>query len=184
MDPSRRWYRLDEVHAPWGDYGTILLTGMTAHQPRTPGGRLRLERTGPFIPPVTLAGAGDLLVTDDFRIKLEKSPLAGLGFRPVEKTRIVRLEWERWDHADDDPQEYPDGGEPEDYILGRPHDPELALQIGPVWEVMLAGRGPDAQTDLGRIPPTRHIWASRRAKDWLEEHAREWIRVTDLGFPP
>src|SRR5262245_60690347 len=107
MDASRRWYRLSRVKPPWGDYGAILLSGMTAHEPRTPEGLLRLARTGPFVPPITVAGVGDLLVTDAFRAELELSPLAGLEFRPVEKTRIVLLEWERWDQAADDPQEYP-----------------------------------------------------------------------------
>jgi hypothetical protein len=68
---------------------------MTRHQPRTPEGLLPLARTGPFVPPITLAEVGDVLVTDAFRTELARSPLAGLGFRPVEKTRIVRLEWER-----------------------------------------------------------------------------------------
>jgi hypothetical protein len=99
MDASQRWYKLDRVTPPWGDYGDILLSGMTAHQPRTRTGLLRLERTGPFVPPITLAGLGDLLVTEEFRAGLEQSSLAGPGFRPVEKTRIVHLEWERWDQA-------------------------------------------------------------------------------------
>jgi hypothetical protein len=65
---------------------------MTAHQERIRDGLLQLERTGPFVPPVTLTGLEDLLVTDAFRSRLEHSPLAGTGFRPVQKTRIVRLE--------------------------------------------------------------------------------------------
>lgn len=130
VSPSQCWYRMSGTRAPWGDYGRILLSGMTAHQERTPEGLLRLERTGPFVPPVSMPGLGDLLVTDAFRARLEESPLAGLGFRPVEKTRIVRLEWEHWDQDDFEPEEYPDSGEPEDYILSRPHDPELAARIG------------------------------------------------------
>jgi hypothetical protein len=180
VDASRRWYRLDRVPPPWGDYGDILLSGMTAHRPRTLDGLLQLERTGPFVPSITLAGLGDLLITDAFRTRLENSPLTGLGFRPVEKTRIVRLEWEHWDQADDDPGEYPDGGEPEDYILGRPHDPELAAQIGPLWEVVLPGIGEKAEADLmWDQPATRHIYASQRAKNWLEQHAGEWLRFAD-----
>lgn len=148
---------------------------MTARRPRTSDGLLRLERTGPFVPPITLAGLGDLLVTDSFRAGLEQSPLAGLGFRPVDKTRIVRLEWERWNQAADEPHEYPAGGEPEGYILGRPHDHELAAQIGPVWEVVLPGIEERPEADLVRgQPPTSHIYASQRAKDWLGLHAGEW----------
>jgi hypothetical protein len=185
MDASRRWYRLSRVKPPWGDYGDILLSGMTAHMPRTQDGLLRLERTGPFVPPITLAGLGDLLVTDAFRVRLQQAPLAGLGFRPVDKTHIVHLEWEHWDQAADDPQEYPDGGEPESYILDRPHDPELAAQIGPLWEVILPGTGERAEADLIRDQPaTRHIYASQRAKDWLEQHAGDWLSFADVPSLP
>lgn len=180
MGTPRLWYRLKRAKAPWGDYGDILLCGMTAHQPRTLDGLLQLERTGPFVPPVTQSGPGDLLVTDVFRTKLEESPLAGLGFRPVRKTRIVRLEWEHWDQAADHPQEYPDGGEPEDYILSRPHDPELAAQIGSLWEVVLSAIGEHADADLVRaLPSTLHIYASQRARDWLEQHAGDWLCFAD-----
>jgi hypothetical protein len=36
-------------------------------------------------PPVTLTGLEDLLVTDAFRSRLEHSPMAGTGFRPVQR---------------------------------------------------------------------------------------------------
>ncbi len=175
MDRSRHWYRLCGIEPPWGDYGQILLAGMTAHQPRTRDGLLQLERTGPFVPPVTLPGLGDLVVTDAFRVRLEDSPLAGLGFRPVRMTRIVRLEWERWDQASDDPAHYPAGGEPEDYILGRPHDPGLAAQIGQLWEVALPDTGEGNNADLVRDQAMLHSYASPRAKDWLQRHAGEWL---------
>lgn len=156
------------------------MSGMTAHLPRTPEGLLQLERAGPFIPPVALAGFGDLLVTDAFRAEIERSSMGGLKFRPVEKARIVHLEWERWDQAASDPREYPVGGEPEDYILSRPHDVGLAIRMGPVWEVVLTDDGQRAAADLVRDPAaTRHIYASQRAKDWLHENAGEWLRFTD-----
>ena len=111
--------------------------------------------------------------------------MAGLGFRPVHKTRIVCLEWEHWDQAADHPQEYPDGGEPEDYILSRPHDPELAAQIGPLWELVLPGIRERAEADLVRdLPETLHIYASHRAKDWLEEHAGDWLSFADPPDQP
>lgn len=233
MDASRRWHRLYWVKPPWGDYGEILLSGMTAHKPRTREGLLRLERTGPFVPPITLAGLGDLLITDAFRTSLEESPLAALAFRPVEKARIVRLRWEHWDWTADDPQEYPDGGEPEAYILDRPHDRELAMEIGPIWEVLLpslalseglgdgAGLGLGLGLGLGGAPGgargapspglglglgggltvgvdvglggvttadlvrdqvhARHIYASQRAREWLERHAGDWLSFAELS---
>ena len=71
---------------PWGDYGNILLTGMTSHLDREDG-RLQLERTGPFVPPIALSGIADIVVTDAFRSALEASGLTGLRFQPVIKRR-------------------------------------------------------------------------------------------------
>ncbi len=182
METSQHWYRLHWVKPPWGDYGEILLSGMTTRRPRTREGLLRLERTGPFVPPITLAGFGDLLITDAFRGALEESSMDGLAFRAVEKTRIVRLRWERWDWTADRPQEYPAGGEPEAYILERPHDRQLALQIGPLWEVLLPSLSEATEADLVRDPVhSRDIYASQRARNWLEKHAGDWLSFAQLS---
>src|SRR5688500_10646007 len=121
----------------WGDYGGILMHGMTSHLPRTSEGLLQLERTAPYVPPITFPGIGDIVVTGEFRQRLVSSGLTGLGFMPVQKTRIVRLEWEHWNRKAEEPKHYPHTGEPEDYILGRRHDPKLAEAIGELWEVIL-----------------------------------------------
>jgi hypothetical protein len=47
-----QFFRLEAPEAPWGDYGSILQHGMTAHLGRNPEGLAQLERTGPFIPPI------------------------------------------------------------------------------------------------------------------------------------
>ena len=47
------------------------------------------------------------------------------------------MEWERWDRDASEPPEYPEGGEPEGYILDRPHDERTAEEMGPLWEVVL-----------------------------------------------
>jgi hypothetical protein len=54
------------IPGEWGDYGHILQHGMASHSPRI-GGRLALERTGPFIPPVTLPGIGDVVLDSHAR---------------------------------------------------------------------------------------------------------------------
>jgi len=86
---------------PWGDYGSILASGMSAHLPRKDG-LMQLERTGPFIPPISLPGIGDIIVTDAFRAELESSGLSGFTFAPVMKARIVELNWEAWADEDGD----------------------------------------------------------------------------------
>ena len=90
-----RFYRIGGSR-PWGDYGAILVHGMSRHLPRLDG-LIRLERTGPFIPPITLPGIGDVVVTHKFRAAIERTGLAGLSFAPVIKTRIVEFRWELWD---------------------------------------------------------------------------------------
>src|SRR5919204_782761 len=123
-------YKLQGPKTPdWGDYSDILVSGMASDLMRQDG-MLELERTGPFVPAITLPGPGLIVVTDAFKKSMEGSDLTGFTFRPVIKSRIVRLEWERWDRTADEPEEYPETGEPEDYILGRRHSPQLAKQIG------------------------------------------------------
>jgi len=185
----------------WGDYGHILLNGMTAHLPRKDN-RLQLERTGPFMPPITFPGIGDVLVTDDFRGELAaRSPFAFLEFNPVFKTRIVECHWENWDRASPEVVEYPESGEPEDYILSLPHSPTIAEALGNVWQVVLP-EGATIDTDSRRAKwdydirvhtstwNGNHIfWGRKRSQDsgswviltdigksWLEDRAKEWVR--------
>lgn len=94
------------------------------------GGRLSLERTGPYIPPITLPGIGDIVLTSEARKRLEGSGLAGFGFVPVEKTLIVELHWDAWNLDADAPPEFPDSGEPEDYVLGKRHSATAAEALG------------------------------------------------------
>ncbi len=75
--------------APWGDYGHILVHGMTAHLPRA-GDKLQLERAAPFLPPITFPGIGDILVTDHVRKALAAAEFVGIGFRPV-ASRVAAL---------------------------------------------------------------------------------------------
>jgi len=182
---------------PWGDYGSILVHGMSRHLRRVDG-LIQLERTGPFIPPITLPGIGDIVVTDGFRGGLERSGLAGLSFARVDKARIVEYRWELWDRGADAPAEIPESGEPEDYLLARPHSPAVAEQIGPLWEVILPEGGKVDALRLGRgayeyrIDPAtwcgaplfratakRHVMATEQAKRWLEESAGEWLKFQE-----
>jgi hypothetical protein len=198
-------YILRHIEVPWGDYGAMLLSGMTAHLPRK-NGLLQLERPGPFVPPLSLTGINDIVVTDAFKKQLEGSGLSGFAFQPVIKARIVHLEWEKWDRTVEDPKEYPETGEPEDYILGRPHSPETAEQIGGLWELCLeehaeverVPRDPSEWglvkwapwdssvdiymvlsswdgTDLFRAKTVGYTYASEGAKTWLEQTVPEWV---------
>jgi hypothetical protein len=188
----------------WGDYGSILIHGMTAHLPRKEN-RLQLERTGPFMPPISFPGVGDVIVTDEFRRELAGLPFAHLEFCPTVKARIVEYHWEKWDRNAPDPEEYPETGEPEDYILSRPHSPKIADALGDVWQVVLpegvtveAERRPGSwRSDLRVAASTwngNHLfWGKKRrndsgswvivselGKEWLEARVAEWVRFEAL----
>lgn len=113
----------------WGDYGVILQQGMTAHLPRVDG-KLALERAGPHIPPITLPGLGDIVPTSEARRLLESSGLSGFSFRQVEKVLIVELHCELWNLDANEPAQYPESGEAEDYILDQPQSQTAANALG------------------------------------------------------
>jgi hypothetical protein len=129
-------FAIKESDHSWGDYSNILIHGMSLHLGRL-NGLIQLERTGPFMPPVTLPGIHDVIVTAAAKEFLEQS-VNGLRFQPVIKARIVRLEWHLWDASLDDPPIFPNDGEPEGYILERPHDPDLSEELGDLWGIVPA----------------------------------------------
>jgi hypothetical protein len=145
-------YILESAQPEWADYGDILIAGMSEHLGRRDG-LIQLERTGPFVPPITFPGIGDIVVTDAFRQMLESSDLTGISFQPIYKARIVHLEWEKWDWQREEPEEYPETAEPEDYILERPHSPELAAAIGDLWELY-----PQERVDVKRVQTGKQPW--------------------------
>jgi hypothetical protein len=188
-----RFYHISFAPFPWGDYGHMLGHGMTAHLPREKG-MLQLERTGPFIPPISIPF--DIIVTDAFRKSIEQAGLTGLTFRTVVKKLIVEFHWEHWDRSKDLP-ELPAGGCPEHYVLGHPHSQKAADQMGVVWEARMkrlcrAGaineradlsydvclyEPLDAVRDIDFFRAKQFGWyfVSRRAKQWLEAKAPQWV---------
>ena len=126
----------------------MLVHGMTNHLPRQ-AGELQLERVAPYIPPISFPGVSDVVLTDTTKNKLAVL-LPELTFKPVRKTRIVRLNWTEWDATASDPSVYPESGEPEDYILAQPHDEVLARELGPLWE-LAAEIDPEIQANGGLV---------------------------------
>ncbi len=192
------------ISSGWGDYGDILEHGMTAHLPREDG-MLSLERTGPYIAPITFPGLGDVVLTAPARANLEASGLSGFSFRPVVKKLIVDLHWEAWDLSADEPAEYPEGGEPENYILGRPHSPIATAAIGDLWELVVdktatvikperKPRQPwsdffkecriDVSTwngaDIFRSQNFGSIFLSERGRDWFLNNFGLYVRVDEF----
>jgi hypothetical protein len=127
---------------------------------------------------------------------------AHLTFAPIIKAKIVEYPWELWNRSSAEPPEYPEG-EPENYVLLRPHSPNAADQMGDLWEVILpedanvqavrVGRGVwDFKLDpaswreehLFRATGKRHVIANEDAKSWLEERAGEWLDLQETKLIP
>jgi len=184
----------------WGDYNDILQHGMTAHLERTRG-LLSLERTGPYIPPITYPGIGDVLLTTDARKMLESSGLSGFTFQPVYKARIVALNWNYWDLKLNEPPQFPASGEPEDYILDRPTSSSAADAMGDVWELVVPvtakiGRARESVQSFRELYVLRDSWngadifrgegyrsplVTARAKAWIEEHFARYVLFEEFA---
>lgn len=174
------WSCLQPAEAPWGDYGNILVSGFTER--RADDGRLPLLRVGPFVPPITVSGISDVIVTDAFRDRLANSGLKGLRFAEVWKKCVVKLDWRSWDLGADEPLRYPAGSEPENYILGRKHDQATADALGSLWEVVLDGTLDDpGHADIIRSAPSpfSSVLVSDGARAWLEDHSEGWLRFEE-----
>jgi hypothetical protein len=181
------WYRLRETPAPWGDYGRMLVSGISK---RGADGVLEVERAGPFVPPIDPLWLGDIpVVTDSFRRSMEASGLRGACFREVRKVRIVLIDWRDWDLAAPEPDRLPASGEPENYILGRKHSPALAEQIGPLWEVYAEKTLEESKNDFARAPGYHRlsgsgVVVSDHARKWLLANAAEWVRIERVEAKP
>lgn len=184
------YYLLTPNHR-WGDYGNTLVHGYGGIDEEAKV--CRLQRTGPFVPPFSKPGA--VVVTDAVRQELEQSGLTGFTFIPVVKKKIVALDWHEWDQDAPYPAEYPDNGEPEEYIDSGEHSPAVAAKMGELWaldipEVARVERDQSivesrrelhlilatAQgLDFVRSQDVGYCFVSRRARDWLKARFSKWV---------
>ncbi len=178
---------------PWGDYGDILLTGMTDHLDRQ-NELLQYERTGPFQPGIIISGLDDLLVTDSVKKGIEASDLKGFQLKPVIKRHISFLDWTNWNFESNAPEFYPDNDEPENYILSLPHSQEISDQMENVWEVIAEENGTfinghtykqgDKNLDIMRTDYSGWFLVTENAKHWIEKNCGQWTEFWDLDDLP
>ena len=187
-----QFYSLERPFIAWGDYGDILHHGMAGRDEQS--GMLKLERTGIFVPPISFPGLPGIVITDSFRVALETSNLTGFSFCPVIKHHIVDLDWSEW--KSEEPDFYPESGEPEDYIYESQHSPKTAEQMPELWELVIeqtahVQRTKDPSVDFGvalsllketwngddffRAPEVGYTFVSEKARLWLEKEAGEFV---------
>lgn len=182
----------------WGDYGDILIAGMTGHLPRVEG-KLQLERTAPFIPPISFPSR-DVIVTDEMKNSFEAGGWPHDEFRPVHKAHIVNFDWQDWDLKASDPKRFPKGGEPAAYILNLPHSPRHSDGLGNVWELILQEGGNvlseqrgscffysidvDSWTGLDIFRPHKRFRpvVTGKGKEWVSAIAGKWATFSEI--PP
>jgi len=189
----------------WGDLGAILQSGMARREASS--GPLKLERTGPFLPPLSTPWFGPegsrVVVSDVLRCHLEGAGFAGLRFCAVAYSRVVRLNWHAWDLSAEEPAEYPKWGEPGSYIEDQAHDlvataamPAAWELLGPIFPLLLErlespdGGYLDQFQTKGATVAHPHLFLSRptygelvvdeTGRELLTRHAGEWVRFCNV----
>lgn len=121
----------------WGDSVRILISGLASYLPRSEG-RIRLLRTGPYVPRISIGSMGQVIVTED-QTEWLRSISGVLGFRPVIIEKIVRFGWD----GSSEPVLSPrmERGEPEDYLIHGKHNPAAAQVVGSLFELLLDDDG-------------------------------------------
>lgn len=194
---EEQFYVMKGGDVPWGDYGHILTHGMYF--------RGRIQRTGPFIPPITFVSAAALIVTDDMKTHMEQAGFKGISFEAVVKSHIADVAWHTWDLDAPEPPYFPESGEPEDFILDAEHSPEVAEAMGDLWRVIMDDgavmerylvekfqhgkmrsvpeykyvEGSWNGSDLFTVEVNGYWYASARAKRWFETYFEKWTSFVD-----
>jgi hypothetical protein len=162
---------------------------------------LLLDRTGPFVPPITFPGDA-VVATAAFRQAMEASGLFVNAFRPVTYHHVVEYHWNDLLSPERCPSSLPPIGDLMDYLEKQPHSPSIARQSGDLWEVVLSeGASLDDYSPLpievwsGTLVVHPETWngthlfnglgshspiCTEECKDWLADGAAEWVAFEEL----
>jgi len=182
-------YYLKRPVPPWGDYGDILIHGIAS---RSKAGVLQLERTGPFVPPISQPSYGFVVVTAAFLEELQRSGLTGFDVGKVRKKKVPLVDWRSWKPYGPKERKYPAEGEPEYYIELGTHSPEAAKDLGELFELRIrpgievsreggyhlvaeSWAGQDFFTAKDERMRDHFNFVSKRARLWLLDRVSEWI---------
>jgi hypothetical protein len=164
----------------------MLFHGMAS---RSGTSKLELERTGPFIPPITQPGTFVVITAALFQ-ELKASGLKRFEIGPVTKKRITMVDWREWEPFGTKEMKYPAGNEPENYILRRKHSAPAAAALGDLWElrfhpgIMISREGgyhlvlsswDGSDFVIAKDENPIYNYVSQQARDWLIEQAPDWV---------
>lgn len=184
------FYQLLASETPWGDYGGILRHGLLAPNRGESSPDVEVERTGPFIPPITFPFAA-IVVTEAAKVQMEAARLTGLKFARARYGKVVRLDWHEWDLLAPEPQRYPASGEPEDYIIKGKRSADTAALMPTIWtfnvpstpglQLMGSSRFKLDRAPVADIFREHSIhWVSERMSVWLQDHFGAWVRCVPV----
>ena len=118
---------------PWGSYGEMLWQGIYSYDKDT--NSHMVFRTGVFCPSIYRSQYNRespvLIVKENALQYIIDANLTGFVLQPVNKEKIVKLDWENWNLQSPEPLIYPSGSmDAEEYITRRKHNETVAEQIG------------------------------------------------------
>lgn len=118
---------------PWGSYGEMLWQGIYGYDKDT--NSHMVFRTGVFCPSIYRSQYNRespvLIVKENALQYIIDANLTGFVLQPVNKEKIVKLDWENWNLQSPEPLIYPSGSmDAEEYITRRKHNETVAEQIG------------------------------------------------------
>lgn len=119
--------------ALWGDWGQSLIKAQASH--RKEGTEpLRIDRIGPFVPPLYTASSTVFVTNPDFICSLVGK---SIKFIRVQYDQIKFLDWHKWDFSAPEPGHYPQSNSPSGYYEeARVATVTEIAEMTPSWELV------------------------------------------------
>lgn len=185
---SPKIYRLRRPDLPWGDYGDVLAHGFASLTDDLSA--LELQRSGPFVPPISQPSRSYVVITKKVLSALRASGLTGYTTIPVTVTKSPKIDWRSWEPYGEKEMKYPAGGDPANYIERRKHSPDASRDFGVLTGLIFKPSidfvyGNDAHVVgaswdgsdffVARVDRPHYNYVSEAARNWLEQHVGDWV---------
>jgi hypothetical protein len=132
-----QYFSVKRPTSQWGDYSDILIHGLVDFDCERLVGTASLMRVDDWVPDIGLP-LGMMFVSQRLKLEIEKSKFHVLLGRQLQISKATRIGWRRWNLSAEEPERYPAGGEPENYILARKNHEETRLSIPSLWRLKSA----------------------------------------------